>query len=89
MAFVRTVKTASGATAVQIVHGKRRGIRRLEHVGSAHTEQELAALKTAAAQRLALLYPQLELELDDADEADTALAVSGPLPIVSSRAGAL
>ena len=59
MAFVRTVKTASGATAVQIVHGKRRGVRRVEHVGSAHDERELEALKTAAAQRLAFLYPEL------------------------------
>ncbi len=49
MAYVRTVKTVSGATAVQIVHGKRRGARRMEHVGSAHDEQELEALKTAAA----------------------------------------
>ena len=64
MAYVRTVKTASGATAVQIVHGTRRGARRMEHVGSAHDEQELQALKTAAAQRLALLYPQLDLDLD-------------------------
>ena len=55
MAYVRTVKTASGATAVQIVHAKRRGARRIEHVGSAHDEQELEALKAAAAQRLAFL----------------------------------
>jgi hypothetical protein len=64
VAYVRTVKTASGATAVQIVHGKRRGVRRVEHVGSAHDERELEALKTAAVQRLASLYPQLDLELD-------------------------
>ena len=101
MAYVRTVKTASGATAVQIVHGKRRGARRMEHVGSAHDVQELEALKAAAAQRLALLYPQLELGLVGADNADGdgastggstgALGVAGPdpLPIVSSRAGAL
>jgi hypothetical protein len=54
VAYGRTVKTASGATAVQIVHAKRRGARRIEHVGSAHDEQELQALKTAAAQRLGL-----------------------------------
>jgi hypothetical protein len=55
VAFVRTVKTASGATAVQIVHGKRRGARRVEHVGSAHDERELEALRAAATQRLASL----------------------------------
>jgi len=46
------VKTASGATAVQIVE-KRNGRRRvLEHVGSAHDETELAVLVSAAQQRL-------------------------------------
>jgi len=49
---VRRVKTASGATAVQIVE-KRNGRRRvLEHVGSAHDETELAVLVSAAQQRL-------------------------------------
>ena len=105
MAFVRTVKTASGATAVQIVHGKRRGARRLEHVGSAHDERELEALKSAAAQRLASLYPTLELDLDlDVGHADSGVdrgtaapAVAagpgvvgpGPLPIVASQAAVL
>ena len=72
VAYVRTVRTASGATAVQIVHAKRRGARRMEHVGSAHDEQELEALKTAAAQRLALLYPELDLGLDGLDGGDAA-----------------
>ena len=96
MAYVRTVKTTSGATAVQIVHGKRRGARRMEHIGSAHDEHELEALKTAAAQRLALLHPQLDLGLDGTDGADgggvtggPAVVGPGPLPIVSSRAGPL
>ena len=38
MAYVRTVKTASGATAVQIVHSSRRGSREIEHLGSAHDD---------------------------------------------------
>jgi hypothetical protein len=86
--------------AVLIVHGKRRGVRRVEHVGSAHDERELEALRTAAAQRLASLYPQLDLELDLAGghaESGSATAVAaagamvgpGPLPIVASRAAAL
>jgi hypothetical protein len=53
VAYVRTVKAASGATAVQIVWSSRRGSRRIEHVGSAHDEAALAALKAVAAQRLA------------------------------------
>ena len=42
MPYVRTVKTASGATAVQIVHSSHRGSRDIEHIGSAHDEAELA-----------------------------------------------
>jgi hypothetical protein len=50
--YVRKVKTASGATAVQIVE-KRNGRRRiLEHIGSAHDETGLAALMSAAQQRV-------------------------------------
>jgi Transposase DDE domain len=93
VAYVRTVRTASGATAVQIVHAKRRGARRMEHVGSAHDAQELEALKTAAAQRLAFLYPELDLGLDGVDGGGSAGAAAvvgpGPLPILSSRAGPL
>jgi len=59
--FVRKVKTASGATAVQIVE-KRNGQRRiLEHVGSAHDEAELAVLVSAAQQRLHGVQDMLEL----------------------------
>ena len=53
MAYVRTVKTASGAIAVQIVWSTRRGSRQIEHLGSAHDDAELEALKAAAHQRLA------------------------------------
>jgi len=85
VAYVRTVKTASGATAVQIVYGKRRGARRMEHVGSAHDEQELEALKAAARQRLAGGQGQLELGLDTALESALAAVGPGPLQIVSSQ----
>jgi hypothetical protein len=53
VAYVRTVKTASGATAVQIVWSSRRGSRTIEHLGSARDDQELEAFKAAARQRLA------------------------------------
>jgi hypothetical protein len=77
--YVRTVKTASGATAVQIVHSSRRGSRDIEHIGSAHGETELEALKAAARQRMA--GGQGELDLGLAPSAGG----SGPLPITSSR----
>jgi hypothetical protein len=41
---VRTVKTASGARAVQIVHSFHRGSRDIEHIGSAHGDGELELL---------------------------------------------
>jgi hypothetical protein len=50
---MRTVRTTSGATAVQIVRSSRRGSRPIEHLGSAHDEAELEALKAAAEQRIA------------------------------------
>jgi hypothetical protein len=78
VAFVRTVKTASGATAVQIVWSWRRGSRSIEHLGSAHDEVELAALKAAAAARLTAGQTELDLGL-------TAGVEPGTLPITSSR----
>jgi hypothetical protein len=83
VAYVRTVKTASGATAVQIVWSSRRGSRRIEHLGSAHTEAELEALKAAAAQRLAHGQQVLDLGLNATG------ARGGPLEITSSRASQL
>jgi len=52
MAFIRKVKTASGATAVQIAHKEHGRIVRIEHIGSAHTEVELESLLLLAKQRL-------------------------------------
>lgn len=76
---MRTVKTASGARAVQIVHSTRRGSREIEHIGSAHTEAELELLKAAARQRLAAGQGELDLDLQPGD------APGAPLPITSSR----
>jgi hypothetical protein len=45
VAYVRTVKTASGARAVQIVHSQHRGSRDIEHIGSAHSDTDLEVLK--------------------------------------------
>ena len=50
--YLRRVKTASGATAVQVV-AKENGVRRIvEHLGSARDEAELAALMHLGRQRL-------------------------------------
>jgi hypothetical protein len=82
VAYVRTVKTSSGATAVQVVWSSRRGSRKIEHLGSAHDEAGVAALKVAAAQRLAAGQGQLDLGLAER-------SVDEPLPITSSRSALL
>jgi Transposase DDE domain len=83
VAFVRTVKTASGARAVQIVYSRRKGARRIEHIGSAHDEVELELLKAAAWQRIAAGQGELDLGLA------APPAAGGPLPITASRMGHL
>ena len=70
--YLRQVKTASGATAVQVVV-KENGVRRIvEHLGSAHDEAELAALMHLGHQRL--LAGQQVLDLG------SALDVGGQAP---------
>ncbi len=78
VAYVRTVKTASGATAVQIVWSSRKGSRQIEHLGSAHDEAQLEALKAAATQRLAAGQQSLDLDLGQNRTSD------GPLEITAS-----
>jgi hypothetical protein len=53
VAYVRTVRTSSGAVAVQVVWKSRHGSRDIEHLGSAHTDAEVEVLKAVAAQRIA------------------------------------
>jgi hypothetical protein len=45
--YMRTVKTAAGTTAVQVVHPSPPGSRSIEHIGSAPGAAELEVLKTA------------------------------------------
>lgn len=48
MYHVRAVKTASGATAVQVIRYQNRKRIILRHIGSAHTREELDSLRTTA-----------------------------------------
>jgi hypothetical protein len=82
--YLRTVKTSSGATAVQIVYSSHRGSRDIEHIGSAHDDAELEVLKAAARQRLAAGQGVLDLGPGFGGRAG-----GGPLPITSSRMGHL
>nr|WP_241249539.1 IS1634 family transposase [Agrococcus sp. KRD186] len=62
--FVRKVRTASGATAVQIAH-TRRGVQKIvEHLGSAHDEAQLAALVAIAREKIAVMDGQGTFDLD-------------------------
>jgi hypothetical protein len=80
--YVRTVKTSSGATAVQIVYSSHRGSREIEHLGSAHSGAEVELLKAVARQRLAAGQGELDLGL-------AVGAPGGPLPVTASRMGHL
>ena len=74
---MRKVRTASGATAVQIVR-KHRGVRTIvEHIGSAHDDAQLAALVQIAKERITV--GQLAFDLD----ALTPTAPTGVAPIVT------
>ena len=52
MAFIRKVKTKSGATAVQIAHKVHGQVIRIDHFGSAHTNEELQLLLELARAQL-------------------------------------
>jgi hypothetical protein len=57
------------------------GSRQIEHLGSAHDDAELEALKAAARQWVGADQAELDLGLEPAG--------GGPLPIASSRMGRL
>lgn len=75
--YIRTVKTSSGATAVQIVHSTHHGSRDIEHIGSGHNEAEVALLKVAARQRLHAGQDSLDFGDGQIDAVE--------LPIMSTR----
>jgi transposase len=52
MAFIRKVKTASGATAVQIAHKRYGRVVKIEHIGSAHAKEDLDTLLAVANEQL-------------------------------------
>jgi hypothetical protein len=78
--FVRKVRTASGATAVQIAEREGGRDKVLEHLGSAHTDAELTALLEAARRKI---YPgQGELDL-------TAGLVPAGQSVITGKSSAL
>ena len=85
---MRKVRTASGATAVQIV-SKSGGVRRIvEHLGSAHDETEVAALLEVGRQRIAAWQGQGLLDLESLEPAPGRTGLVGAT-VVSKRSGLL
>lgn len=85
--YVRKVPTASGATAVQIaekVRGKREIV---DHIGSAHTPAELAAMVAIAKQRIQGDQQALDLGFEESSAAviDLPAASSAVVQRSSSR----
>ncbi|KAE8762127.1 IS1634 family transposase [Georgenia thermotolerans] len=63
---------------MQIVYSRRKGARQMEHLGSAHTDEEYELLLAAARQRLAAGQGELDLGLEEP-------GTGGPLPITATR----
>jgi hypothetical protein len=88
--FVRKVRTASGAVAVQVVTKAHGEILELEHVGSAHTDAELALLLRAARERVHPgqdgldLGPLQEALIKTDDVADWTRAPAAELPLAAA-----
>jgi hypothetical protein len=68
VAFIRKIKTKSGATAVQIAHKVGGQLVKLKHLGSAHNPQELETLISLAKEQLRgnqmFLFPNQENKLE-------------------------
>ena len=58
---IRTVRTASGATAVQVVWYEKHTTKIAKHIGSSKNDEELELLRSAAEQYIAEHEPQLSL----------------------------
>lgn len=81
--FIRQVRAASGATAVQIAVKEGRRNKVVEHIGSAHTPGELAALVQIAQEKP--LPGQLQLDLDlPSGSADSGAGARGESRQVAS-----
>ncbi len=72
---IRKVRTASGATAVQVVRNKGAGRSFLKHIGSAHDEYELELLLDEARQyvKAHCRHPNLFADTDTATPSSSSL----------------
>ena len=84
--YIRTVQTASGATAVQVVWSEHHGSKRLQQVGSAHSTEQLEHLKAQARQLID--GDQLAFDLGVVPTVNAGTA-DDPVPVTAQRAGYL
>ncbi len=73
---VRTVKTSSGATAVQIVRYKKSKTIVISHLGSAHTPDNLSALKEEAQKQIEETSEQKSLFPKEKQKASPILVIN-------------
>ncbi len=79
MAFVRKFITASGATGVQVCWKEHSEVVRVEHIGSATTEDELRVLMKKARKVMdAGKRPLFDLSKFDDDSAEFSLIEGAP-----------
>src|SRR5262245_55459697 len=67
---IRTVRTASGATAVQVVWYEKNATKLAKHIGSAKNEDELKILRSLAKQYIRDYEPQRSFFDEPSDSAD-------------------
>ena len=79
VAFIRRVKTSSGATAIQIAHKQYGKITRIEHIGSAHNQEEETMLLSLARVRLHANQPSLFPDTNPALNVHLTFSCSGLL----------
>lgn len=79
MAYVRKVRTASGAVAVQVARKDRGRVVILAHLGSAHTDAELGILLEQA--RAMVVGGQAALDFEVAARAQSMADVAGAEPV--------
>lgn len=87
--YIRTVTTASGATAVQVVMSEHSGKKSMKHIGSAHDERELALLKAEAQRIVDGNQLSLDLGLEDSKPLGGTGSIDKPIEVSAQRAGFL
>lgn len=73
MVFLRKVRTATGATAVQIAERAGGRDRVIVHLGSAHTDAELAVLMETGRRKMHDGQGELELVVGEGDSRDAVV----------------